>query len=512
MPHTPGRVFELNTTVLTLLQAAPDTATALTAPGRPPMTYGALRAFIRQIHRQLAAKGIGPGDRVAIVLPNGPEMASSFLAVASALSAAPLNPAYKQAEYEFYLSDLTPKLVLVEPGSDNPVRAAAAGLNIPVAELQIAADVPAGAFTLWAEEADSTPPTANHEALVLHTSGTTSRPKVVPLSQANLFASANNIAKTLRLSAQDHCLNVMPLFHIHGLMAVVLASMTSGASVCCTPGFNALRFFGWATEEKPTWYSAVPTMHQAILQRAERNSEAVNAMKLRFVRSSSASLPPPVFKELQETFRCPVIEAYGMTEAAHQMASNPLPPGEQKPGFVGMAAGPEICILDAQGTTQPSGTEGEVCIRGANVTLGYENNPSANASSFTSGWFRTGDQGYLDASGYLKITGRIKEIINRGGEKVSPLEVDDVLLEHPAVGQCVTFGMPHKALGEEVAAAIVLVEGASLTQSELQAFAGQTLAPYKVPKKIIILDEVPKGATGKVQRIGLAKLLGLGEA
>lgn len=361
----------MSTTVLTLLQAAPDAATALTAPGRKPMTYGALRAFIKQIHRQLAAKGIGPGDRVAIVLPNGPEMASSFLAVASALSAAPLNPAYKQAEYEFYLSDLKPKLVLVEPNSDNPVRAAAAGLNIPVAEIQTAADAPAGAFTLWAEEADATPPQPSHEALVLHTSGTTSRPKVVPLSQANLFATANNISGTLRLTPDDHCLNIMPLFHIHGLMAVVLSSAKAGASVCCTPGFNALRFFGWATDEKPTWYSAVPTMHQAILQRAERNPDAVKAMKLRFVRSSSASLPPPVFKELQETFRCPVIEAYGMTEASHQMASNPLPPGEQKPGFVGMAAGPEICILNADGDTLPTGKEGEVCIRGANVTLGY---------------------------------------------------------------------------------------------------------------------------------------------
>ncbi len=499
-------------TVLSLLRTVPDEKIALTAPGRPPLTYGGLRSCIARVHRQLAAKGIGSGDRVAIVLPNGPEMASSFLAVASGLSAAPLNPAYKEAEYEFYLSDLRPKLVLVEAGSENPVRAAAARLDIPVAELQVGEDAPAGFFSLWEEESGCVPPSPESEALVLHTSGTTSRPKVVPLSQANLFASANNIATTLKLAQADHCLNVMPLFHIHGLMAVVLASMTAGASVCCTPGFNAMRFFGWASEENPTWYSAVPTMHQAILQRAERNPEAVEAMKLRFVRSSSASLPPPVFKALETTFRCPVIEAYGMTEASHQMASNPLPPGEQKPGFVGMAAGPEICILDQDGGAVAVGHEGEVCIRGANVTTGYENNPSANAASFVKGWFRTGDQGYLDADGYLKITGRIKEIINRGGEKVSPLEVDDVLLEHPAVRQAVTFAMPHKSLGEEVAAAVVLAEGANLTASQLQDFASNTLAAYKVPRKIVILDEVPKGPTGKVQRIGLAKILGLGEA
>lgn len=498
-------------TVLSLLQTAPADAIALTAPDRPPMTYGELADFVARTHRQLAAKGIGAGDRVAIVLLNGPEMASAFLAVASGMSAAPLNPAYKDAEYEFYLSDLMPKLVLVEAGSDNPVRAAAERLGIAVAELQVGANAPAGDFTLWLEEADCLHPTPEHEALVLHTSGTTSRPKVVPLSQANLFASARNIATTLRLSPADHCLNVMPLFHIHGLMAVVLASVTAGASVCCTPGFNALRFFTLATDEKPTWYSAVPTMHQAILQRAERNPQAVEALKLRFVRSSSASLPPAVFKALRETFKCPVIEAYGMTEAAHQMASNPLPPGEQKPGFVGKAAGPEICILDKEGAAMAAGVEGEVCIRGDSVTAGYENNPAANAASFINGWFRTGDQGYLDDSGYLKITGRIKEIINRGGEKVSPLEVDDVLLEHPCVRQAVTFGMAHKSLGEEVAAAIVLVEGTSLVPSELQAFAAASLASYKVPKKIVILDEVPKGATGKVQRIGLAKLLGLGD-
>ncbi|MBS3649378.1 AMP-binding protein [Pseudaminobacter sp. 19-2017] len=501
----------MKTTVLSLLRAAPDTAIVLTAPGRRGLTYRELRQLVGRIHRQLAARGIGAGDRVAIVLPNGPEMAAAFLAAASGLSAAPLNPAYKQAEYEFYLSDLRPKLVLVEAGSDNPVRAAAEKLGVAVAELKVEADAPAGAFSLWSEEAGCVPPSPDHEALVLHTSGTTSRPKVVPLSQANLFASARNIADTLQLTAQDHCLNIMPLFHIHGLMAVILASAGAGASVCCTPGFNALRFFGWATEEKPSWYSAVPTMHQAILQRAERNPEAVAQMKLRFVRSSSASLPPAVFKALQETFHCPVIEAYGMTEASHQMASNPLPPGEQRPGFVGRAAGPEICILDADGAPLATGKEGEVCIRGTNVTSGYENNPTANAASFVDGWFRTGDQGYLDADGYLKITGRIKEIINRGGEKVSPLEVDDVLLEHPAVRQAVTFAMPHKTLGEEVAAAIVLVEGATLEPAALQAFAAETLAAYKVPRRIVILDEVPKGATGKVQRIALAGLLGLGE-
>jgi len=499
-------------TVAALLDTAPDTDRAIGAPGHPDLTYGGLRDVMARVRRQLAARGIGPGDRVAIVLPNGPEMAVAFLAVASGASAAPLNPAYTLTEYAFYLSDLAPRLVLVMPGSDNPVRQAAMDLGIAVTEIRVASDAPAGAFTLWDAEAEPRLPTPSDEALVLHTSGTTSRPKVVPLSQANLFASARNVADTLQLGPQDHCLNVMPLFHIHGLVAVVLASVRAGASVCCTPGFNALSFFGLAVEQQPTWYSAVPTMHQAIVQRAARNDAALAQIRFRFVRTSSASLPGPVFAALEQTFQCPVIEAYGMTEAAHQMASNPLTPGAQRSGFVGRAAGPEIRILDAAGGPVAVGAEGEVCIRGDNVTAGYENNPSANATGFFNDWFRTGDQGYLDDAGYLKITGRIKEIINRGGEKISPLEVDEVLLSCPGVVQAVTFAVPHEAYGEDVAAAVVLAEGIVIGAADVRDHAARSLSAYKVPRKILILDEIPKGATGKVQRIGLAKVLGLGGA
>jgi len=500
----------MSKTIHSLLAAAPGNGVALTAPGRPDLSYGDLRDVVGRLRRQLAFREIGPGNRVAIVLPNGPEMAVAFLAAASAASAAPLNPNYTLAEYAFYLTDLRPKLVLVAPGSDSPVRQAAENIGIPVAELQVEPDAPAGSFTLWAEEAEAAAPSAGDEGLVLHTSGTTSRPKLVPLSQANLFASACNIAQTLELTPQDHCLNLMPLFHIHGLMAVILASVKAGASVCCTPGFNALTFYSLAVDQRPTWYSAVPTMHQAIVQRAARNDAALSQIALRFVRSSSASLPGPVFSALEQIFHCPVIEAYGMTEAAHQMASNPLTPGAQRSGFVGLAAGPEICILDAAGDPVATGSEGEVCIRGENVTAGYENNPKANETGFFGDWFRTGDQGFLDALGYLKITGRIKEIINRGGEKISPLEVDEVLLSCPGVAQAVTFAVPHNAYGEDVAAAVVLAEGAVIGASEVRDHAARSLSAYKVPRMIVILDEIPKGATGKVQRIGLARVLGLG--
>ena len=359
-------------------------------------------------------------------------------------------------------------------------------------------------------------PEAGDVALILHTSGTTSRPKIVPLMQSNVTASAGNIAASLALTSEDRCLNVMPLFHIHGLIAAVLSTLGSGGQVWCAPGFDALRFFGWLKDAKPTWYTAVPTMHQTILARAGRNAEIIENAKLRFLRSSSASLPGPVMTKLNETFGAPVIEGYGMTEAAHQMCSNPLPPRAQKPGAVGVAAGPEVRVAhEADPVLLSNDAVGEIVISGPNVTPGYESNPEANEKNFFEAdgkrWFRTGDQGAFDDEGYLTLTGRLKEIINRGGEKVSPLEVDGVLLDHPAIAQVVTFALPHPKLGEEVAAAVVLGEGADATERDIRDFAASRMADFKVPRKVVIMDEIPKGATGKMQRIGLAEKLGLVE-
>jgi len=350
---------------------------------------------------------------------------------------------------------------------------------------------------------------ADDVALILHTSGTTSRPKIVPLSHRNVCASARNISHTLQLTSADRELHVMPLFHIHGLIAGVLAPMAVGSMIFCTPGFNALKFFSWMKECKPTWYTAVPTMHQTILARAANNMDVIEANPLRFIRSSSSSMPPQVIAELERVFKTPLIESYGMTEAAHQMASSPLPPGRRIPGSVGIAAGPEVAIMDNSGNLLAAGEIGEIVIRGENVTLGYENNDKANAEGFINGWFRTGDQGTMTSDGYVTLTGRLKEIINRGGEKISPREVDEVLMDHPAVAQVVTFGMPHDKLGEEVAAAVVLREGKTATDREIREFVATKLADFKVPKKILIMDEIPKGATGKLQRIGLAQKLGL---
>jgi acyl-CoA synthetase (AMP-forming)/AMP-acid ligase II len=501
-------------TLPALLVAGAADAPALLAPERPPLSYDGLRRHVENVVAALNARGIGRNDRVAIVLPNGPEMASAFLAVAAAATTAPLNPAYKRAEFEFYLSDLRAKALLVERGSTSEAIDVARALGATVLELDVPADAPAGVFYITGAAASAPAPNGglaqpDDEALVLHTSGTTSRPKIVPLRQHNICASAASIRASLSLEPRDRCLNVMPLFHIHGLIAAVLASIASGASIFCAPGFNALKFFAWLEEADPTWYTAVPTMHQAILSRAERNRRTIDQCRIRLVRSSSASLPTQVMAQLESVFRAPVIEAYGMTEASHQMASNPLPPRARKPGTVGIAAGPDVAIMDEHGALLPPGSTGEVVIRGPGVTAGYENNDSANAQCFTNGWFRTGDQGFMDADGYLTITGRLKEIINRGGEKISPREVDEILLDHPAVAQCVTFAVPDPKLGEAVAAAVVLREGQSATSHQLRDFAAQRLAAFKVPRTIVLLDEIPRGATGKLQRIGLAEKLGL---
>lgn len=500
-----------------LLAAGADDAVALAAPGRPGLTYAGLRRQVDDTLAALNALGVGRNDRVGIVLPNGPEMASAFVSCAAGTTSAPLNPAYRADEFEFYLSDLHAKALIVERGSASPAVEVAAKLGVRIVDLVVDAGAPAGQFRLEARDGDAAAPAAqggfgasDDIAMVLHTSGTTSRPKIVPLAVGNLCASARHIRTTLQFTPADTGLNIMPLFHIHGLIAGVLAPLSAGGRVFCTPGFNALKFFAWMDEAHPTWYTAVPTMHQAIVQRARGNAEVIARNPLRFLRSSSSSMPPQVIKELEEIFHAPLIEAYGMTEATHQMASNPLPPAARKPGTVGRAAGPEIAIMGEGGALLGPGETGEIVIRGPNVTRGYEANPKANAEAFTNGWFRTGDQGSMDADGYVSITGRLKEIINRGGEKVSPREVDEILMDHPAVAQVVCFGMPHPKLGEEVAACIVLREGRAVTERELQAFVGQRVADYKVPKKILFMDEIPKGATGKLQRIGLAAKLGLG--
>ena len=503
----------MSQTILSFLSDHLSASKAIGALNKEWLTYGALRELTQNVKTTLRESGISKKDRVAIVLPNGPTMASAFATIAQCATTAPLNPNYREDEFSFYLDDLKAKAIVVNEGYDGPAAAAAERLDIKIIRLVESKGI-AGLFSIKAEKngnvIEDEVVNENDVALILHTSGTTSRPKIVPLLQSNIAASASNIARSLSLSSSDRCMNVMPLFHIHGLIAAVSASLTAGASIWCSSGFNALSFFSNLDEAKPTWYTAVPTMHQAILARAGRNAETIKNNPLRFLRSSSASLPAQVMGELVDSFSAPVVEAYGMTEATHQMCCNRL--DKQKPGSVGIPAGPSVKIAHEVNNSLVMGT-GEVVISGDNVTPGYENNLEANEKSFFEidgeRWFRTGDQGAFDEDGFLYLTGRLKEIINRGGEKISPLEVDSILLDHPEIKQVVTFAVPHPKLGEEVAAAVVLSEGSQSDEKDIRGFAKEKMADFKVPRQIVILDEIPKGATGKMQRIGMAEKLGL---
>jgi len=490
------------TTLPDLLSVGVPSHPALIVPeGGPIVTYSFLHAQVERLTARLRELGIGRGDRVAMALPNGIEIVTMFLAVgAAAATAAPLNPAYTTDEFRFYLEDIEAKVLFVPPGGAEQARAAAPPSTLLI-ETTLSPDgrvdlVPSRGSPFAQKRAT---PTSEDVTLFLHTSGTTSRPKGVPLSHGNLLTSAANVAATYALTPDDVSLCVMPLFHVHGLVASTLATFRSGGTVVVPPRFSAGAFWPAVRAHRATWYTAVPTIHQVLLTRADEDrAPAPGTSGLRFIRSCSSALAPATMEGMETRFGCPVLEAYGMTEASHQMASNPLPPAKRLSGSVGCGTGVQIAIMDDAGKLLPSGAQGEVVVQGKNVTRGYYNNPEANAASFTNGWFRTGDQGILDADGYLTLVGRLKELINRGGEKISPREIDEVLLTHPAVAEAVCFGVPDTKYGEEVAAAVVLKGTAS--ETELVRYCRERLAAFKVPKTIHLVTQIPRTATGKIQR------------
>jgi acyl-CoA synthetase (AMP-forming)/AMP-acid ligase II len=452
----------------------------------------------------LASAGIRRGDAVAIALPNGLPAIVSFLAASIAGKAAPLNPAYPYEEFHFFLGDTDARILICPPVGAEFARTAAADRKIPVVSVEMnergnvhLTGAPAGTTV--------TEPTGDDIALILHTSGSTGRPKRVPLRHFNLAVSSANIANTYALSEEDVALCIMPLFHIHGLIGSTMATLLSGGAVVVPSKFNALSFWRTVREHRVTWYSGVPTMHQLLMARTHH--KPVEANSLRFIRSCSAPLSPELIHKIENEFGVPFVEAYGMTEASHQMTSNPLPPRHRKAGSVGVGAGLRVRIMDKQGNSLENNQCGEIAIQGANVFRGYENNPEANTRAFVNGWFRTGDQGYLDEDCYLHLTGRIKDIIIRAGENIAPHEVDEVLLRHPAVAAAVTFGCAHPTLGEEVAAAVVLHEPHGATESALIKHCRESLAEYKCPKKIYLVKSIPTTATGKIRRRAVAAAL-----
>ena len=503
----------IGTTVRRATSGAPREAVLL-APGGRSLARGELWDRVLAVGTALRLAGVNRGDAVALVTGGEADGAVAFLGIAGHAACAPLNPAYRESELEFFLHDLDARALVVDPELGSPAAAVARGSGIPVLEMERTGARGAGSFRIEGEcGAPADLAEADDVALLLHTSGTTSRPKLVPLTHRNLLHSAKNIAWTLELSSSDRCLNPMPLFHIHGLVAGLLSPLVSGGSVACTPGMIPRSFLDWLEELAPSWYTAVPTMHHAILDSLQAGDNGrARAVDLRFARSSSSSLPPLLMEQLEDALEAPLIEAYGMTEASHQITTNPLAPGGRRPGSVGLAGATEVAVLATDGRVERSGGSGEVVIRGPAVTAGYRCPAEANGDAFVDGWFRTGDRGRIDEDGYLYLEGRIKELINRGGEKIAPREIDEVLLDHPQVAQAVTFAIPHPTLGEDVAAAIVLRAGSVVTEQELARFSAPRLAPHKVPRRFVLVDAIPKGPTGKLKRIGLAEALGLAGA
>lgn len=492
-----------------LLARGASDATALLAPDRKEMTFHTLREQVYALAGCLVSLGL-EGDRIAVVMENGPDLVLSLLAAAVCGTAVPLNPKYRAAEFSFFYRDAKVKGLIAVPGTVPDAFAAAPPGTIVV---QVAAEQ-SGVLRFEPAGPEGSVcglqnPDPDDVAILLHTSGTTSGPKCVPLRHRNLAASAANIVNAYDLTSDDRSLCVMPLFHIHGIVASLLAPLASGGSVVCTPGFDARLFWGWIDTFQPTWYSAVPTMHQMLLSRADRHAEVIRRNPFRFIRSCSASLPPTVKEELTAVFGAPVTEAYGMTETTHQIASNPLPPGIRKPGAVGYGIGVQMAVMDEAGALLPSGVPGEVVVRGLSVMDGYENNQRANEAAFIRGWLRTGDHGMMDEDGYLTITGRLSEQINRGGEKIAPADIDHALLAHPAVAEALAFAVPHRKLGQDVHAAVVL--RASATEQELRRHCKSLLADFKVPRRIYILEALPYGETGKPMRISMAEMLELEE-
>jgi acyl-CoA synthetase (AMP-forming)/AMP-acid ligase II len=496
-------------TVVELLHAAPAENTAVILPEVGiRISYKNLREQVMTMADSLAAIGIERGHRVASVFPNGHPAIVSFLAACIAGTASPLNPAYRHDEFKFYLEDVEARVLLVPPdGAEAAREAAKEWLPVYSVEMDDKGFVRlVGARSLVGK---ARTPAPDDVALILHTSGSTGRPKRVPIRHVNIGASAENIGTTYGLTQTDVSLCVMPLFHVHGLVASVLSTFRSGGTVVVPEKFSPLSFWRFVRDTKATWYSAVPTIHSLLLARAGKGRPK-GSESLRFIRSCSAALPAEMMQRMESVFGAPVLEAYGMTEATHQMCSNPQPPSARKGGSVGPGTGVKVSIMDDAGNHLAQGERGEVVIQGPNVVSEYENNPEATAKSFTNGWFRTGDQGYLDTDNYLVLTGRIKELINRGGEKIAPREIDEVLLTHPSVAEAVAFGVPHPTWGEEVAAAVVLRTPEK--EALILAHCQQHLSDFKCPKSLYIVEAIPRTATGKIQRGAIAALLAGGRA
>lgn len=520
MPHNPHGRDDMRSAEATIAELLEHHSrmrplhVAIEAMGRAPLDYRHLWSQVRASAAALASVGCTRERRVAVAMPAQPETTVVNLVMAAVATSVPLNPAYTEIELERLIRRLRVSLLLTTPDLVAPRRAARA-VGVPVLEVATEDRGRAGEFHLRVDSRDGPwlgePTTADEllaraadeTALVLHTSGSTGLPKIVPLTHRNLIVSAGNVAASLQLSSDDVCLNAMPPFHVGALVDLLLAPLSVGGRVIVGVGPGAADFFAHVDALQPTWYQGVPTMLQDILRHCERGQRSLRGSRIRFIRSVSAPLPPAVLTELERQLEVPVVEIYGMTETSGVITSNPLPPGERRAGSVGISAGPEIAIVAANGQRIFDGTPGEVWVRGLNVTSAYELGPEEPAEGRVDDWLKTGDEGRLDEDGYLYLTGRIKDIINRGGEKIAPREIDEVLLAHPGVRDAAAFALPHETLGEDVAAAVVLETGYVVDAAELTAHCAERLAPFKVPRAVFFRDELPRAPGGKLQRAKL---------
>jgi acyl-CoA synthetase (AMP-forming)/AMP-acid ligase II len=453
------------------------------------LTWVDLHCRLARTRLGLRERGIGQSDPVAVALQTSVEAAVTLFGVMSAAVAAPQNPSLTVAEAVEALTATGARAVITTGGS---TAAAAAGrLGVPVYDPRsIAAD--------GEEIAGSTPREAEVK-LVLPTSGTTGTRKLVPLTDRNLAAGAALTAATLRLDPDDRCLNVMPLFHTHGIVGAMLASIYARAGVICPSSLDDAAIVAATRAWRPTWTTAAPAMHHVVLNVARATPDL---FRFRFLRATSAPLPVSLHEELEATYRAPVVQAYALTEAPGQITSNPLPPEERRPATVGRAVGCDVRLADPVRAVT-SGI-GEIIVRGPQVMPGYLR-VEEPGSEFVDGWLRTGDLGRIDDDGYLTIVGRLKEIVNRGGEKVAPAEVDDALHLHDSVRDAATFGVEHRALGEDIWAAVALEAGARVSAAELASFLRERLAPYKIPTRIFFVESIPRTSSGKIRRTALSE-------
>ena len=472
------------------------------------VTVDELAGGIESVAGALTALGVERGNCVALSLPPGPELIVAMLAIVSlGAAAAPLNPAYTVAEFQFFLDDLAPRVVLLPTGELRAARDAASA-DLTIVDMAVGERA---APTLIRGGQPVSPVAARRDAqpddvaLLLHTSGTTSRPKQVPLLQRNLVSSVRAIGRHFELGPDDVAYCAMPLFHVHGLIGSVFSSLAAGGSVIVPRRFSTRAFWEHRGRFAPTWFSAVPTIYQAILERDPGVDVTDTKDHLRFMRSASSPLAPSLLERIEARFEVPMLEAYGMTEGSHQIAANPIAAGLRRPGSVGVATGSEIVVLDEHGRRLPDGERGEVAIRGPGVTPGYLNNPEANAAAFVDGWFRTGDRGVID-EGFVRLDGRLKELINRGGEKISPHEVENVLLNHPSVAEAACFAVSDAKYGEQVGAAVRIIDDTPM--EALLEHCRERLAAFKIPRRIEAVEAIPRTATGKMQRNRMSERLG----